>query len=109
MEIEWSVLQNSQLLDIVQYVADNFGQKTATKTLKRIQEKVGRLLLFPESGSYDKHLSTDVYVVRHITLRPNVVYYIVVNEKITIMAIAHEKQSPQTISSMIFRFLEHYN
>lgn len=47
--------------------------------------------------------------MRHITLRPNVVYYIVMNEKITIMAIAHEKQSPQTISSMIFRFLEHYN
>lgn len=46
MEIEWSVLANRQLLDIVQYVADNFGQKTATKTLKRIQEKVGRLLLF---------------------------------------------------------------
>lgn len=70
MEIEWSVLANSQLLDIVQYVADNFGQKTATKTLKRIQEKVGRLLLFPESGSYDKHLSTDVYVSAPYNVAP---------------------------------------
>ena len=109
MEIEWSVLAKRQLLDVVQYVADNFGQKTAIKTIKRIQKKVGRLLLFPESGTYDKHLSSNVYVVRHITLRPNVVYYIVVNEKITIMAIVHEKQSPQTVSSMIFRFLEHYS
>ena len=36
------------------------------------------------------------------------VYYIQFANQITIMAVAHEKQSPQTVSSMITRFIEHH-
>ena len=39
---------------------------------------------------------------------PHVVYYIQFANQITIMAVAHEKQSPQTVSSMITRFIEHH-
>lgn len=44
------------------------------------------------------------YVADH----PNVVYYIQFANQITIMAVAHEKQSPKTVSSMITRFIEHH-
>lgn len=108
MEIVWSSLAKKQLKDIAQYVVDNFGSKTAQKTIDEIQKKTNGLLLFPESGNFDKNLSTGKYVVRHVAKRPNLIYYVVDGEVIIIMAIAHEKQSPATVSKMIFRFLEHY-
>lgn len=108
MEIVWSPLAKQQLREIAQYVEDNFGINTSKKTIDEIQKKTSKLLLFPESGSYDKDLSTNNYVVRHITKHPNLVYYIVDGNLIVIMAIAHERQSPTAISKMIFRFIEHY-
>lgn len=108
MNITWSTLAKQQLKDIGQYVADNFGERTANKSLERIVKKVNGLYVFPESGSFDKKYSTDSYTVRHLTIHPNVVYYIQFANQITIMAVAHEKQSPQTVSSMITRFIEHH-
>lgn len=40
--------------------------------------------------------------------RSNVVYYIQAGNKITIMAVVHDRQSPKTISEMIYRFIEHH-
>lgn len=108
IKITWSTLAKQQLKDIGQYVADNFGERTANKSLERIVKKVNSLYVFPESGSFDKKYSTDSYTVRHLTIYPNVVYYIQFANQITIMAVAHEKQSPQTVSSMITRFIEHH-
>lgn len=96
IKITWSTLAKQQLKDIGQYVADNFGERTANKSLERIVKKVNSLYVFPESGSFDKKYSTDSYTVRHLTIHPNVVYYIQFANQITIMAVAHEKQSPQT-------------
>ena len=76
MKITWSTLAKQQLKDIGQYVADNFGERTANKSLERIVKKVNGLYVFPESGSFDKKYSTDSYTVRHLTIHPNVVYYI---------------------------------
>lgn len=108
MEVVWSSLAKKQLKDIAQYVTDNFGSKTAQKAIDEIQKKTSGLLQFPESGNFDKSLSTSKYVVRHVTKRPSLIFYIVDGEAVIIMAIAHEKQSPITVSRMIFRFLEHY-
>ena len=108
MKITWSTLAKQQLKDIGQYVADNFGERTANKSLERIVKKVNGLYVFPESGSFDKKYSTDSYTVRHLTIHPNVVYYIQFANQITIMAVAHEKQSPKTVSSMITHFIEHH-
>lgn len=109
VEIYWSTLAKRQLKDVGQYVAENFGERIAIKTLDRISQKVDRLYLFPESGSYDKKYSTKFYTVRHLTLHPNLVYYIQEECRITIMAVVHESQSPKTISEMIHRFIEHHN
>ena len=107
IKITWSTLAKQQLKDIGQYVADNFGERTASKSLERIVKKVDSLYAYPESGAFDKKYSTDSYKVRHLIIHPNVVYYIQVANEITIMAVVHEKQSPKTVSSMIHRFIEH--
>lgn len=108
IRIEWSTLAKRQLKDIGQYVADNFGERTAVKSLERIVKKVEVLYRFPESGSYDKKYSTQRYTVRHLSLHPNLVYYVHEGDLITIMAVVHERQSPKSISDMIIRFINHH-
>ena len=44
----------------------------------------------------------------NLLLTSNVVYYIQAGNKITIMAVVHDRQSPKTISEMIYRFIEHH-
>ncbi len=46
MNITWSTLAKQQLKDIGQYVADNFGERTANKSLERIVKKVNGLMYF---------------------------------------------------------------
>ena len=111
MEVKWSDLALKQLDDILDYVEERFGSRTAIKTLEKINSKVNRLMLFPESGSPDFGYSTLVesgsILIRHLKIEPNVVYYNVDGDVINVMAIAHSKQSPMTVASMIKRFLEH--
>ena len=109
IEIYWSTLAKQQLKDIGLYVEQHFGERIAIKSLSRISEKVEKLYLFPESGIYDKKYSTELYTVRRLLLTPNIVYYIQVGNKITIMAVVHERQSPKTVSDMIYRFIEHHS
>lgn len=47
--------------EISQYVADNFGQKTAINSLLRIQKKANALAKFPERGVLDRKYSTSEY------------------------------------------------
>lgn len=111
MEIEicWSTLAKQQLKDIGLYVGQHFGERIAIKSLNHISEKVEKLYMFPESGIYDQKYSNKLYTVRHLLLPPNVVYYIQTGNRITIMAVVHERQSPKTVSDMIYRFIEHHS
>lgn len=94
--------------EISQYVADNFGQKTAVNSLLRIQKKANALAMFPEQGVLEREYSTSEYTVHHINVDPNVIYYMVYPDAIVIGVIVHQKQSPKTVNSILRRFLEHY-
>ena len=66
MEVTWTNMATQQLADIAEYVADNFGRKTAIKTIDKITKKVDGLLRFPESGTFDKRMPNGKYTMRHI-------------------------------------------
>lgn len=108
MEVIWSPAALHHLRDIAEYVADNFGQRVAIKSIERIQKKVDGLRNFPKSGMLDRKYSTEGYTVHHVTLAPNVVYYMLYPEAIVIGVIVHTKQSPRTIDKILRNFLEHY-
>lgn len=109
MEVTWTDMATQQLANIAEYVADNFGKNTAIKTIDKITKRIDGLLRFPESGTYDKKLSNNKYTMRHITLDPNVVYYLTSDNALIIIAIAHTKQSPNTVRKMIKQSLEQFN
>lgn len=109
MEVIWSKLAVEQLSDITEYVEDNFGVNTAKKMVRNITEKVGRLLLHPSIGIPDYKFTANIgedILIRHIQIFPNVLYYIVKSDKIIVICIMHEKQSPKTVSEKIMDFLK---
>ena len=108
MEVIWSDMSLQHMKGIAQYVADNFGQKTAVDSLLRIQKKANGLVKFPEQGVLERKYSTNEYTVHHINVDPNVIYYMVYPDAIVIGVIVHQKQSPKTVDAILKRFLEHY-
>ena len=104
----WSKIAIEQLDIIAEYVETNYGVNTAKKLVRNITGKVSRLLLYPSIGIPDYKFTTGAnkeIVIRHIQIFPNVLYYVVESDKIIIICIMHEKQSPETVSNMIMEFL----
>ena len=46
--------------------------------------------------------------VRHLKLSPNVIYYLIDENRIVIAAMLHSKQSPETVRKTISEFLKQY-
>lgn len=111
MEIRWSEMALRQLDAILDKVQEDYGERIAYKTYDKIDKKVNDLLLFPESGTPDYKYSSlttnNQVLIRHLQVFPNVIYYNVDGEIINVMLIAHVKQSPRTVISMIKRYYEH--
>ncbi len=110
MEIEWTNMALAQLGDVVEYVSENFGMRTAQKTYDKINQYVQRLLKHPESGRYDGVRLSMTYPLRHLVIAPNLLYYFVntENDRIVILAVVHCKQSARTINAILRRSLEQY-
>ena len=93
MEIGGAKLAYEHFLEILIYVENNFGMLTAQKTRQKIQDKV---TLFNN------------ITVRHLKLSPNVIYYLIDENRIVIAAMLHSKQSPETVRKTISEFLKQY-
>ena len=105
MEIVWSKLAYEHFLEILIYVENNFGMLTAQKTRQKIQDKVNLLAKHPYIGIIDSDFNI---TVRHLKLSPNVIYYLIDENRIVIAAMLHSKQSPETVRKTISEFLKQY-
>ena len=90
----------------MQYVIDNFGEMTAKKSLKSLLDKVDTLKTCPDLGVWDKKFSTPLVKVRHLNVGPNVLYYLVDQDEVVVIAVMHYKQSPVTVNRTIQYVLE---
>ena len=108
MEVIWSDLALQDLTEIAEYVSENFGDRVAYTSVEKLQEKVSRLKLFPESGVLDRKLSSLDFSVHHLIVEPNVIYYLLETDRIVVMTILHTKRSTRFVNSVLHRFLEHY-
>lgn len=108
MEIEWSELALSDLDAIAHYVAEKFGDTVSQRSINKIVSKVEGLRRFPESGVLDKPYSSPEFSVRHFTLAPSVIYYLLEKDSIVVMTVVHVKRSPSYINKVLRNFLEHH-
>lgn len=108
MEIVWSDLALRDLNDIALYVSDRFGDSISKKSISKIIKKVEELSKFPESGILDKSYSTPSFSVHHVTLVPNVIYYLLEDDAIVVMTILHVKRSPRYVNKALKSFIEHF-
>ena len=71
-------------------------------------KKVESLKQFPESGVLDTAYSSPSFSVHHITLNPNVIYYLLEKDTIVVMSLIHVKRSPRYVNRLLKAFLEQY-
>lgn len=109
MEVRWLPFAQEQLKVVVQYVVDNFGEMTARNSLQGILDKVDVLKICPGLGVLDKKFSTPMVKVRHLNVGPNVVYYLLDQDEVVVIAVMHFKQSPVTVNRTIRYVLGQYN
>ena len=93
MEIVWSSLATDNFECVLNYVEEQFGISVAQKTYKTIISKINQLAAFPLIGIPDFDLSSFVEggEVRYLISTPNIVYYLVDNNEVVIVAIVHSK------------------
>lgn len=112
MEIVWSDLAREQLLDILNYVSEQFGSMTAAKTYNKIHSAVNLLKSFPRLGMRDPDLSElDLFSsteVRRLLVNPNMIFYAEFDGIILILTILNVRQSPETIRKSVAVFLKTY-
>lgn len=106
MEVRWLPFAKDQLKVVVQYVLDEFGENTARKSLQKILNKVGGLSAFPDIGVLDRKFSANGIKVRHLNIGPNIVFYIVDMNDVIVIAVMHNRQSPETINRTIRHVLD---
>ena len=80
MEVIWSDLAIHDLQNIAEYISDNFGDKVSEKSVNK----------------------------NHITLNPNVIYYLLEKDTIVVMSLIHVKRSPRYVNRLLKAFLEQY-
>ncbi len=108
MEIVWSDLAMRDLNEVALYVSEQFGDTVSEKTVSKIVERVERLRVFPTSGVLDRLYSSSIYTVHHVTLTPNVIYYLLEDDAIVVISIIHVKRSTRFVNKVLRNFLENY-
>ena len=101
MELRWLPFASEQLKVVAEYVKENFGESTAKNSIRKILDKVNGLKLSPDTGIWDKKYSTEEVKVRHLNIGPNMVFYLVDEDEVVVVAVMHYKQSPATMNSTI--------
>lgn len=108
MVVRWLSFASEQLQVDMQYVVDNFGERTAKKSLRKILDKVNNLKKYPEIGVLDRKFSTKEIKVRHLNIGPNMVFYLIDANEVVVISIMHCKQSSYVISRAIMYALGKY-
>lgn len=108
MEVRWLPFAQEQLEVVVRYVVDNFGEMTAKNSLQSILDKVDALRACPKRSVWDKKFSTSLVKVRHLNIGPTVLYYLLDQEEVVVIAVMHCKQSPATVNRTIRYVLDNY-
>ena len=109
MVVRWLTFAQDQLKGVVQYVMDNFGVMTAKKSLCKILNDTDTLGKYPTKGIYDKKFSKNGIEVRHLNTGPNMVYYLIDENEVVILAVMHYRQSVNTINRAIRYAIGKYN
>ena len=89
MAVNWSAEAKRDLADIVDYYEDR-SPEYARALVRQIYESVGRLEHFPQMGRYVPELSLKSF--RELIVAGYRVVYLISNEEVDILVIAHSRQ-----------------
>lgn len=87
MEIEWSEQSRDDLRNILLYVAENFGRRTAEAVLADVRSRANLLKDFPMSGRVFVKDPEQGIIYRSITTKLNKIVYFIDGETIVIVTV----------------------
>lgn len=107
MEVIWSRLAQNTLIEILQYVEEQFNSTTAQKVANSVIEYTYLLESFPRMGVMDNQLSTKEIEVRSINCKRNIIYYVINRNTIIIAAIFDTRRNPEINKRIVHYFCNH--
>jgi plasmid stabilization system protein ParE len=92
LKISWSKKADARFYSIISYLVDEFGDVVASSFIKKVNDVLSNILLFPEIGSVenDELNIRGLVLTRHITL-----FYQVRKRKIILLNFYDNRQSPK--------------
>lgn len=108
MEVIWSRLAKETLAVIVEYIEVCFNSTVALKFYNKIKNHIDSLAFFPRIGMRDPLFSTAKMEVRYIINTPNIIHYGIIGETIIIISVFDTRRSPDTINTVVNKFIENY-
>ena len=91
-EIIYSQKYRIKILQLRDYLDENYGKSVRINVLKSITDKINNLILFPKSGSSVEQVFGIESDYWFIFVMKNYVFYIIIDEKIEIVNIYNEKE-----------------
>ena len=91
------------MLKLNYFLADIFILSAEKQPIKLSWRKIEWLLIDSDFSTLFNNIT-----VRHLKLSPNVIYYLIDENRIVIAAMLHSKQSPETVRKTISEFLKQY-
>lgn len=86
----------------IDYVAKEFGLRTAKRVESRVHERVLQLCQFPYSGvRYEEDVFYNGHEVRVLHIRQISLIYSIDNEMITLIAVWNNYQNPDRLNEVI--------
>lgn len=106
MEVVWSRLARETFAEVLQFIEELFNRKVAQRAADSIIEYADMLGAFPRAGYVDDQLSAEETEVRLINCKKSVIYYIIENQTVIIVAIFDTRRNPAVIKDIVHLFLE---
>ncbi|WP_251619744.1 type II toxin-antitoxin system RelE/ParE family toxin [Odoribacter lunatus] len=108
MVIVWSDLARFQLISIIEYIENLYGKTTAQHVYIKIVEHVNLLEIFPRMGVRDFRIAIDEFEIRYLINTPNIIHYLIQENKIHIISILDSRQAPEVACRVISNFLQQH-
>ncbi len=104
MEIAWLPSATEDLISLLNRVDDLFGSSVSIQVRQKIMSHVYLLSSFPYMGMSDFRFSS--IEIRYLVNTPNVIYYILFENRVIILSIFNSKQSPENIQRILADILK---
>lgn len=97
MRIVWNEQAKLQIENIFKFNQAIFGTPKAIQVIQSIKQHISLLKLFPQMGSIEQNIVSEIYPYRYLIKKHCKIYYTIESDYIYIMLIWDTRQDPEKL------------